>query len=109
RALRAALRAILGGMVRTIGTTRRVEPTINDSWRYPMMTKIVLAAALTFGAASVALASGETDHEGGGFRSLANGSFVTDGVNPAYHRSLQGVRACETHGKTAHGAHNTCS
>jgi len=74
-----------------------------------MMTKIVLAAALTFGAASVALASGDTDHEGGGFRSLANGSVVTDGVNPAYHRSLKGVRACEGHGKTAQGVHNTCS
>jgi hypothetical protein len=58
----------------------------------------------------VALAS-DQDHEyNGGFRSLANGSVVSDGVNPAYHRSLQGVRACEARGKTAQqGAHNTCS
>jgi hypothetical protein len=74
-----------------------------------MMTKIVLAAALTFSAASVALASDQDRDYNGGFRSLANGSAVSEGVNPAYHRSLQGVRACEAHGKTAHGAHNTCS
>jgi hypothetical protein len=72
-----------------------------------MMTKIVLAAALTFGAASVALASDQDHDYSGGFRSLANGDVVKDGVNPAYHRSLQGVRACADHGKR--GAHNVCS
>jgi hypothetical protein len=72
-----------------------------------MMTKIVLAAALAFGTASVALASDQDHDYDGGFRSLANGAFVKDGVNPAYHRNLQGVRACVDHGK--HGAHNVCS
>ncbi|HEY6259502.1 MAG TPA: hypothetical protein VIY51_27295 [Xanthobacteraceae bacterium] len=67
-------------------------------------TKMILAAALTLGLASVALASGDTDHEGGGFRSLSNGAFVTDGVNPVYHRSLRGV---ENHATPKHSTRNT--
>jgi hypothetical protein len=61
-----------------------------------MLTKIVLATALTIGAASVAMASNENDTPGG-YRELGPGGFVTDGVNPAYHPSLR------AHGANAYG------
>jgi hypothetical protein len=61
-----------------------------------MLTKttiagMVLATALTVGAASAALASNENDggNETGGYRELGPGGVVTDGVNLAYHRSLR--------------------
>src|SRR5258708_37088895 len=56
-----------------------------------MLTKIVLAAALAISTAGAALASNENDggNETGGFRLLGPGGVVTDGVNPAYHRSLR--------------------
>ena len=54
-----------------------------------MLTKIALVAALTLGAASVAMAAPETDPTGG-YRELGPGGIVTDGVNPVYHRSLRG-------------------
>jgi hypothetical protein len=54
-----------------------------------MLTKIALAAALTIGAAGAALAANENDGDTGGYRLLGPGGVVTDGVNPAYHRSLR--------------------
>jgi hypothetical protein len=56
-----------------------------------MLTKIVLAAALVIGTAGAALASNENDggNETGGYRELGPGGVVTDGVNPAFHRSLR--------------------
>jgi hypothetical protein len=53
-----------------------------------MLTRIALVTALTIGAAGVALASNENDTPGG-YRELGPGGFVTDGVNPVYHRSLR--------------------
>jgi hypothetical protein len=53
-----------------------------------MLTKIALATVLTIGAASAALAANENDTPGG-YRELGPGGFVTDGVNPVYHRSLR--------------------
>jgi len=55
-----------------------------------MLTKIALAAALAIGTAGAAVASPDSDSSGG-FRELGPGGFVTDGVNPAYHRSLRGA------------------
>jgi hypothetical protein len=62
-----------------------------------MLTKIVLATALTIGAAGVALASNENEITGG-YRELGPGGFVTDGVNPVFHPSLraQGAKATAT-------------
>jgi hypothetical protein len=57
-----------------------------------MLTKVVLAAALSVSAASFAVAAPDTDPRGG-FRELPQGGFVTDGVNPAYHQSLKGGNA----------------
>jgi hypothetical protein len=56
-------------------------------------TKIALAAILVLGAGSLAQAANENDggNETGGFRELGPGGAVTDGVNPAYHRSLRGT------------------
>jgi hypothetical protein len=54
-----------------------------------MLTKIALAAALAIGTAGAALASNENDGDTGGYRLLGPGGVVTDGVNPAYHRSLR--------------------
>lgn len=54
-----------------------------------MLTKIALAAALTIGTACAALAANENDGDTGGYRLLGPGGVVTDGVNPAYHRSLR--------------------
>jgi hypothetical protein len=55
------------------------------------IVRMVLAMALTVGAAGAALASNENDggNETGGYRELGPGGVVTDGVNPAYHRSLR--------------------
>ncbi len=53
-----------------------------------MLTKLTLAAAITIGAASVALAAPDTDQRGG-YRELGPGGIVTDGVNPVYHRSMR--------------------
>jgi hypothetical protein len=55
------------------------------------IARMVLAMALTVGTASAALASNENDggNETGGYRELGPGGVVTDGVNPAYHRSLR--------------------
>jgi hypothetical protein len=54
-------------------------------------TKIALAAAaIVFSAGSVALASdNDGGNDTGGYRELGPGGVVTDGVNPAYHRSLR--------------------
>ena len=57
-----------------------------------MLTKTkILATALTVGTAGAALASNENDggNETGGYRELGPGGVITDGVNPAYHRSLR--------------------
>jgi hypothetical protein len=54
-----------------------------------MFIKIAIATtALVLGTAPLALAA---DHEeqSGGFRELGSGAIITEGVNPAYHRSLQ--------------------
>ena len=51
-------------------------------------TKIAVSAAILLGAAPLAVAA-ERDDQGGGFRELGSGAVVTEGVNPAYHRSLQ--------------------
>jgi hypothetical protein len=56
------------------------------------MFKVALAAALTIGAASIAVAAPDDDKDKGGFRSLPMGGFVTDGVNPVYHPSMRGAR-----------------
>ena len=61
-----------------------------------MLTRIVLATALTIGVASVALAANENDQTGG-YRELGPGGVVTDGVNPVFHRSLR------AHGGNAYG------
>jgi hypothetical protein len=55
------------------------------------IARMVLATALTVGTACTALASNENDggNETGGYRELGPGGVVTDGVNPAYHRSLR--------------------
>jgi hypothetical protein len=55
------------------------------------IARMVLATALTIGAATVALASNENDggNETGGYRLLGPGGVVTDGVNPVFHRSLR--------------------
>jgi hypothetical protein len=56
-----------------------------------MLAKIALAAALSVATFGVALASNENDggNETGGYRELGPGGVVTNGVNPAYHRSLR--------------------
>ena len=53
-----------------------------------MLTKLTLAAAITIGAASAALAAPDTDPKGG-YRELGPGGVVTDGVNPVYHPSMR--------------------
>jgi hypothetical protein len=55
------------------------------------IARMVLATALTVCTAGAVLASNENDggNETGGFRLLGPGGVVTDGVNPAYHRSLR--------------------
>jgi hypothetical protein len=63
----------------------------NAAWRIKkMLTKIALVTALTLGAASVVMAAPEDSDLKGGYRELGPGGVVTDGVNPAYHRSLRG-------------------
>ena len=56
------------------------------------MTKIALAAVLTIGAASFAIAAPDTDPKGG-YRELGPGGVVTDGVNPVYHPSMRGANS----------------
>ena len=54
-------------------------------------TKIALAAIIMLGAGSLAQASdNDGGNETGGYRELGPGGVVTDGVNPAFHRSLRG-------------------
>lgn len=56
-----------------------------------MFIKIKIAAATTalvLGSAPLALAA-EHEDQSGGYRQLGSGAIVTEGVNPAYHRSLQ--------------------
>jgi hypothetical protein len=67
-----------------------------------MLTKIALAAALTLGTVGAALAAPDTDPTGG-FRELGPGGFVTDGVNPVYHRSLRGAAGNAGAGGNAYG------
>ena len=52
------------------------------------IAKMVLATALTIGAAAAALASNENDDKGG-YRLLGPGGVVTDGVNPVFHPSMR--------------------
>lgn len=56
-----------------------------------MFTRIKIAVATTalvLGAAPLALAADHED-QSGGFRELGSGATITEGVNPAEHRSLQ--------------------
>jgi hypothetical protein len=56
-----------------------------------MFIKIKIAAATTalvLGSAPLALAA-EHENQSGGFRELSTGAIITEGVNPAYHNSLQ--------------------
>lgn len=54
-------------------------------------TKIALAAILVLGTGSLALASdNDGGNDTGGYRELGPGGVVTDGVNPAFNRSLRG-------------------
>lgn len=55
--------------------------------------KIAFASALILGTSLSALAAGDGDD--GGFRELGNGAPVTQGVNPADHRSLSGSSTSE--------------
>jgi len=56
------------------------------------MSKIVLAAALVLGAASVALAADRDDAGySGGYRVGPLGQSFESGVNPVHHRSLRGA------------------
>jgi hypothetical protein len=71
-----------------------------------MLTKIALATALTIGAASVALAANENDTTGG-YRELGAGGVVTDGVNPAFHRSLRAHGGANAYGYVQAPAHKT--
>jgi hypothetical protein len=71
-----------------------------------MLTKIALAAALSVATFGVALASNENDggNETGGYRKLGPGGVVTNGVNPAYHRSLRAhVSKARPHAGNAYG------
>lgn len=58
-----------------------------------LTTKIAFGAALILGTSISALAAGDGDD--GGFRELSNGGAVTQGVNPADHRSLSGSSTSE--------------
>ena len=63
-----------------------------------MFIKIaVTTIALVLGPAPLALAA---DHEeqGGGYRELGTGATITEGVNPAYHRSLRDAESSEARG-----------
>ena len=71
-------------------------------------TKIALAALLILGGAgSAALAASENDggNDTGGYRELGPGGVVTDGVNPAYHRSLRGTAGNAYDYVPGHAAH----
>jgi hypothetical protein len=63
----------------------------NEPGDLKMFTKIKVAlvtTALVVGAAPLAAAA-DHDDQSGGFRELSTGATITEGVNPAYHRSLQ--------------------
>jgi hypothetical protein len=63
----------------------------NEPGGLTMFIKIKIAAATTalvLGSAPLALAA-EHEDQSGGYRQLGSGAIVTEGVNPAYHRSLQ--------------------
>src|SRR3978361_1155991 len=80
---------------------------ITAAWRIKkMLSKIALAAALSVATFGVALGSNENDggNETGGYRELGPGGVVTNGVNPAYHRSLRAhVSKARTHAGSAYG------
>ncbi len=60
-----------------------------------MFSKIVVVTAgLVLGAAAPALAADHEDQEGG-FRELGTGATITEGVNPADHRSLRDAESAE--------------
>lgn len=60
-----------------------------------MFIKIaVVTAGLVLGAVAPALAADHEDQDGG-FRELSTGATITDGVNPADHRSLRGAESAE--------------
>jgi hypothetical protein len=68
-------------------------------------TKIALAAIIMLGAGSLAQASdNDGGNETGGYRELGPGGVVTDGVNPAFHRSLRG-NAGKAYDYVPHVAH----
>jgi hypothetical protein len=71
-----------------------------------MLVKIALATALALATAGTAMASNENDggNETGGYRLLGAGGVVSDGVNPAYHRSLRTHASnARTHAGNAYG------
>jgi hypothetical protein len=76
-------------------------------------TKIALATLIMLGGiGSSALAASENDggNDTGGYRELGPGGVVTDGVNPAYHRSLRGTAGnayAYVPGYAAHGRTKT--
>jgi hypothetical protein len=62
-----------------------------------MLAKIkitVATTALVLGAAPLALAADHED-QGGGYRELGTGAIITEGVNPAEHRSLRDAESSE--------------
>ena len=62
-----------------------------------MLVKIKIAVttiALALGTAPLALAADHED-QGGGFRELGSGAIITEGVNPADHRSLRDSESSE--------------
>ena len=60
-----------------------------------MFTKIAIAtSALVLSTAPLALAADHED-QGGGFRELGSGATITEGVNPADHRSLRDASSAE--------------
>jgi hypothetical protein len=68
-------------------------------------TKIALAAIIMLGAGSLAQASdNDGGNDTGGYRELGPGGVVTDGVNPAFHRSLRG-NAGNAYAYVPHVAH----
>jgi hypothetical protein len=69
-----------------------------------MLTKIALATALALATAGAAMASSDNDGDTGGYRLLGPGGVVTDGVNPAYHRSLRAQASnARAHAGNAYG------
>jgi hypothetical protein len=54
----------------------------------------VTTIALALGTAPLALAADHED-QSGGFRELGTGAIITEGVNPAEHRSLRDAESSE--------------